>query len=169
MFFFCQRASDDTGLCFCIHRRHLRTGLPIGCCLPLLSCGSDGKGPDHSWVVFDTPALQPRSAGQHQRIHGQVLVHLLALSIDSFPVAWGWHKLQGNWFIRAQEVKSIQRFFIADRIYWLSWCSGMLLSLKLWLHAVLPPNGYQLPTKPKPARNGLWFVHLLYSFSLLLS
>lgn len=169
LFFSYHRTSDDTGLCFCVHRWYLRTGLPIGCCLPLLSCGSDVKGPDHTWVVFHTPALQPRSAGQHQRMHGQVLVRLLALSIDSLPVAWRWHKLHGNWFFRAQEVKSVRWFFLLPlELYWPSWCSGMFLSLKPWPHAVLPPNYYQLPTKLKPARNGLWVASQFFFPSILI-
>lgn len=55
-------------------------------------------------MVLHTEALQPGSAGQHQGMPGQVLVHLLALSIDTFPAAGRRHKLQGDWSTRAQEV-----------------------------------------------------------------
>lgn len=103
-FFSTHRTGDGTGVCFCIHCWHLCSGLPTGCCLPLLSRGSDAEGTDHTWVVLHTEALQPGSAGQHQGMPGQVLVHLLALSIDTFPAAGRRHKLQVDWSTRAQEV-----------------------------------------------------------------
>lgn len=103
LFFSNHRTGDGASVCFCIHCWHLCSGLPTGCCLPLLSRGSDAEGTDHTWVVLHPTALQPGSAGQCQGMPGQVLVHLLALSIDTFTAARRRHTLPGDWFIWAQE------------------------------------------------------------------